>query len=192
MKRFAFLLAATVAFADPPKDDPCACCPGGKAPPAEIPATPEKCWEQYRRALRHKDADALWAILTKGSREALEAEGEAIRTDAKGGRKAYCEQHKLPEADVEKMTPREIVTRMVIASITPGRQKELDASKLGAVEVKGDTAKATVENGRSKDLVCFAKAGEAEGWRIDLVAMLEETKSAARKALEEAEEQGKK
>lgn len=158
---FALSLAATAAFAE---DD--------KAP--KKAETPEAAFDAFKEAIRSKDAERFWTILSAASRKVLEEMGEQLKEEDESELAAIAKEAGVTLEDFLKLSAREVITKLVFAKENDENGKKIEEMKLSDVKVDGDAATATRMEGEAKKNAFFIR--EDGEWKIDVARELLEEK----------------
>jgi hypothetical protein len=152
------VLVAAAAFAE-------------EAKPEEGAATPQECFDRFKKAVADRDGAGFWTLLSKGSREVFEELGRELLKSEGEDREELATRLGVTTDELAEMTPRDVVVGALLAESNKESLADLDAMKLKDVKVEGDRATAErTEKDEKSEKAYFVR--EEGGWRLDLAREL--------------------
>ncbi|MEK7468246.1 MAG: hypothetical protein AAB074_12605 [Planctomycetota bacterium] len=173
----AAMIAAALAFLAP-----AGVMAEPEKPPAdkEVAETPGNAWTQFQKAVEAKDRERIWALLSKDSRALLETELGAKLKSAEGdSRKQLAEEIGVTVEEFAKMSEKDLVLAMVIASATKDKDSILKM-KVTDIKIDGDKAEGKRDEkgeGKEEDMGPAYFLKEDGEWKLDMKREMEENES---------------
>jgi hypothetical protein len=138
-------------------------------------ATPEAAFKDFQAAIKAKDADKLWNVMSKDAQTKAERTASSISEQLKMLDKLPPEQRKLAEekmaealgvtaADLKTLDGKKLFSISLKNPKTEEALKNVASATLENVKVEGDKATGTVKTGTKSDTLHFVKEGGS--WKL--------------------------
>jgi hypothetical protein len=139
------------------------------------PATPEAAFKEFQAAIKAKDGERAWKLLSKEGQGQMEKQVEAMKESFKVLEKLSADQLKQVEeqivqkfgvglAELKKMDGRKLFALALKAPEAADKLKAVTSATLEDLKVEGDKATATVKALGKSEPIRFIREGGS--WKI--------------------------
>lgn len=166
------VLTAAVVFAVSPlraEDEP--------KPEKAVAKTPQEAFDQFKVAVKAKDKERFWTLLSKDSQKQVE-EMAAMMSEASEEEKAdMAEKLGITLDELAKLSPKDLMLGVLFSEDNAENIEEIQKSELADVKEDGDKAAGTRvekkgEKDERKENAFFIK--EDGEWKLDLAREMKE------------------
>ncbi|MBI2920672.1 MAG: hypothetical protein HYY18_06260 [Planctomycetes bacterium] len=142
-----------------------------------VAKTPQEAFDQFKVAVKKKDKERFWTLLSKDSQKQVE-EMAAMMSEASEDEKSdMAEKLGITLDELAKLSPKDLMLAVLFAADNAENLDEIEKSELADVKEDGDKAAGTrIENKgdkeEKKERAFFVK--EDGEWKLDLAREMKE------------------
>ncbi len=143
-------------------------------------STPEAAFKDFQAAVKAKDGDKAWNLMSKDTQNQMDQMAKAIPEQLKmfdklpaelrkGAEEKMAEQFGISAADLKTLDGKKLFTAILKSPKLSEKFNEVTSATLENVKVEGDKATGTVKTGSKTEPIGFAK--ESGSWKISMPDM---------------------